>query len=260
MPRRTLPPSFVPVSPARSTLLEHNLRLQGCALVATHPPTARTRVEDRKYMCMLTDAGSTHLQSSLALHLLRLLQPLFGGVHCGRYVSGSFLKPVVMRPAIPRFRACHFVHDYHSAFGFIIGDVTSPSLRAMQTSEVLPISGGRRLCGRAVVSILKVRDGFRASISSNSIIYHELKCWYFHGHLKFLLYKRTWIQYSVERFQQICFPLFLFLLLIPSTSNIKQFHCQLSWWYALLIQLEKCTEKVFNESEGVESFNEVNNM
>ena len=175
MPRRTLPLSFVPVFPARSTLLEHNLRLQGCALLATHP-TARTRVEDRKYMCMLTDVGSTHLQSSLALHPLRLLQPLFGCVHCGRYVSGSFLKPVVMRPAIPRFRACHFVHDYHSAFGFIIGDVTSPSLRAMQTSEVLPISGGRRVCGRAVVSILKVRDGFRASISSNLIIYHELKC------------------------------------------------------------------------------------
>ena len=52
VPRRTLPPSFVPVSPARSTLLEHNLRQRGCALLATHPPTPRTRVEDRKYMCM----------------------------------------------------------------------------------------------------------------------------------------------------------------------------------------------------------------
>ena len=79
------------------------------------------------------------------------------------------------RPAIPRFRACHFVHDYHSAFGFIIGDVTSPSLRAIHTSKVLQISGGRRVCGRAVVLILKVRVGFRASVSSNLIIHHEFK-------------------------------------------------------------------------------------
>lgn len=71
VPCRTLPPSFGPSLPGtiintqsappsaqRQTMARYSLNLckisqpRGCVLLAAHPPTPCTRVEDRRYMCM----------------------------------------------------------------------------------------------------------------------------------------------------------------------------------------------------------------